>query len=488
MNAPIDWRDKPMAERLRLLRSLRANRPPLWMPLHEFARQVWPIIEPGIEFCDNWHLRLLSEKLTAVARGDIKRLLINVPPGTSKSLWVSVIWPAWIWGPFGVPARRIVAASYSQAMATRDSLRTRNIVESEWYRERWPQVVVSADQSAKQRFITTAAGWRVATSVGGLLTGEHPDIVIADDPHSAFQAESEAKRLAALEWWDGTVSTRGMTRDVAQVIVMQRLHAEDLSGHVLSKSGESWDHVCLPMRFESDRACEGDPRTEEGELLWPDLFPEEKVRRLEEDLGSRVAGQLQQRPPDHYEGAEWPSSFFADDRIYCDSIHPPEETAYRVAAVDPSLGRTDKSDFAAVGVLTLGFDGSIRVKARLERLDIQALCRLICDVQREHDPMRVGIEANGFQSLIEPLLAHEAREQGVGIPTAAIHNHTDKLTRIRSITGYLARGEIQIVDDPGGRELVRQLKAVPGGVHDDGPDMLEMGVRLLRAMWADANG
>jgi predicted phage terminase large subunit-like protein len=209
-----------------------------------------------------------------------------------KSLLVSVLWPAWEWT--RDPSLKYFAASYGQDLATRDTMKMRDIVSSDWYRQNFG-VRFRADQEQKTWYINLAGGWRVASSVGGRGTGEHPDRRIIDDPHSAAQARSDVERQAALDWYDQTISTRGVTKNVREVVVMQRLHEQDLSGHLLEKGG--WRHVMLPMRFEKDRACVGDPRTEDGQLLWPSLFPEAKVAGLELSLGEYgMAGQLQQRP------------------------------------------------------------------------------------------------------------------------------------------------------------------------------------------------
>lgn len=259
--------------------------------LKTFVHKAWAVVE-GTTLVWNWHLDLLCSELMAVSRGETEHLLINVPPGTMKSLLVSVFWPAWEWT--RDPALKYFCASYGQDLATRDTMKMHDIVTSPWYQQSFG-IRFRADQDQKTWYINTAGGWRIASSVGGRGTGEHPDRRIIDDPHSAQQARSDAERQAALDWYDQTISTRGVTKGVREVVIMQRLHELDLSGHLLEKGG--WRHVMLPMRFEPDRATIGDPRTEPGELLWPSLFPEEKVKNLERTLGEYgTAGQLQQRP------------------------------------------------------------------------------------------------------------------------------------------------------------------------------------------------
>lgn len=248
--------------------------------LHDFIIQAWPLVEPDTPLSWNWHLDELCAVLEAVTRGEITRVVINVPPGTAKSLTVSIFWPAWEWA--SNPGLRYLTASYGAHLTIRDNLRLRAVVTSPWYQRHYG-LRLSGDQNSKVRFDTTAGGWRIATSVGGVGTGEHPDRIVIDDPLTADQARSDAERRTASDWFDRTISTRGVVRDVRTVVIMQRLHEEDLAGHLLGKGG--WEQVRFPMRFDPKHADPRDHRTKAGELLWPELFDETRVRQLEYDLG-----------------------------------------------------------------------------------------------------------------------------------------------------------------------------------------------------------
>lgn len=268
--------------------------------LHEFVKQAWNSVEPDRDFVDSWHIAGVCGELEEVAAKRTRNLLINIPPGCMKSLLCNVFWPAWVWT--HTPTARFLFASYGGELSIRDSIKMRYLIESPWYRQNWPEVRLTADQNQKIRYDTTQGGWRIATSVGGRGTGEHPDYVVADDPHNVQQSESDVERQQAIDWWDGTISMRGLTRNCCRVIIMQRLHEMDLSGHLLKK-GVELVHVCLPMRFEPGRMPRtprgfADPRTEPGELLCPALMPPEMVERAEKDLVSqyRISGQMQQRP------------------------------------------------------------------------------------------------------------------------------------------------------------------------------------------------
>ena len=190
--------------------------------LYEFVKQSWHVVEPGIPFIASWHIEIICEHLEAVSAGDIHRLLINIPPRHSKSTIVSVMWPAWEW--IADPAQKFLCASYSGNLSTRDNLKTRRLLQSPWYQERWGHMFAFAgDQNAKQRFENDKTGYRLATSVGGTATGEGGSRLILDDPHGAQAAQSEVMRESDLEWFDMVWSTRlNNPKTDAMVTVMQR--------------------------------------------------------------------------------------------------------------------------------------------------------------------------------------------------------------------------------------------------------------------------
>ena len=292
MNAPLS-----PAVVLDLLRRERDRRD-AQRDLLSFTRQSFDIIEPGQEFCDNWHLHVIAEHLMAVTRGDVRNLVINIPPGCMKSILTSVAWPAWEWA--NDSTIRIMGASYGADLAIRDASKTRDIITSEWFRERWPDVMIKQGSDQKTKYELTGGGWRMATSVDGRATGEHPDRKIVDDPHNAKQAESDAERESALTWFDRTLSTRGQSRGASTVVVMQRLHEKDVTGHILADL-TGYTHLCIPMEYDGVRRKTFlgayDPRTKVGELLWPEMFNEASVTELKQLLGSYgAAGQLQQDP------------------------------------------------------------------------------------------------------------------------------------------------------------------------------------------------
>jgi len=272
------------------------------LSLIDFVEEMWPAIESQ-PFVRNWHHEVICDHLQAVSRGELENVLINIPPGCTKSLLVAVMWPCWEW--VSDASVRWFFASYHQHLASRDSTKSRALVNSAKYQRFWgDRYHWVGDQNQKTYFENSAGGYRLATSIGGHATGEHMDRIVVDDPHDVESAESDKQRQRVIEWWDQTMSTRGVARGVRRVVVMQRLHEKDLSGHIMGSSeADDWVHVMLPMRYEKERHFVSrlgheDPRKgRKQELMFPELFDEKTVKSLERKLGIYgTAGQLQQRP------------------------------------------------------------------------------------------------------------------------------------------------------------------------------------------------
>ncbi len=268
--------------------------------LYEFVRQSWHVVEPGVPFIGGWHIEQICEHLEACSGGDLRKLLINIPPRHSKSTIVSVMWPMWEW--LTDPAQKFLCASYSGNLSIRDNLKARRLIQSPWYQDRWGHMFrLAGDQNAKQRYENDKTGYRLATSVGGTATGEGGSRLLLDDPHSAQEAQSDAIRESALEWFDVVWSTRlNDPKADVMVTIMQRLHERDISGHIIEDIG-GWEHLMIPAEWDGVRRKTSvgpyDPRQKKGELICPDRFGEDEIADLKKLLGAYgSAGQLQQEP------------------------------------------------------------------------------------------------------------------------------------------------------------------------------------------------
>ena len=356
--------------------------------LYHFLKGSWRYIDAS-PFTDGWPIEAVAEHLQAVSDGDIKRLIINIPPRCAKSSLTSVAFPAWVWAqprqwdsPTSGPGVQFLHASYAQQLALRDSVKCRRLIDSPWYQARWGERFrLTGDQNTKTRFDNDQNGSRLSTSVGSALTGEGGSIIVVDDPNAAQEAFSEATILSTIEWWDSALSTRlNDPKTGAFIVIQQRLSEEDLTGHILSKDIGEWTHLCLPMRYEWRRhsytsigwhdprglddngepligvdddgnrvavsyEAEGILEKREGALLWPERFGDREVTLLEKQLGPwAAAGQLQQRPEPKGGGiikSDWWQTWDS-------AIFPPMDTI--IACLDTAYTTKTENDPSAITV------------------------------------------------------------------------------------------------------------------------------------------
>ena len=337
--------------------------------LMEFVKGAWHIIEPKKPFVSNWHIEAIVEHLEAVERGEIKRLIINIPPRHSKSSIVSVLYPAWVWT--RDPTCQFMCGSYAEKLAVRDNLKHRRIGESQWYRERWGDVWdFAGDQNQKTRFENNRSGYRICFGMTGGAMGDGADRLLLDDPLDRQGATSEAERVKCNETYDEALSTR--LNDPVQsaiILIMQRLHQNDLSGHLLD-GDEEWVHLMCPAHYDSNRHCVTqfgntiweDPRSEDGELLWPERFTEAAIDTLAARLGPfAAAGQLEQSPVPKGGGIikeewwkDWPPEGWAPPPLGKPVQLPAFD--YVVASLDSAFTSKEENDPSALVILGMWRD------------------------------------------------------------------------------------------------------------------------------------
>jgi len=267
--------------------------------LAPFIKYVFSIVDPGTLYKHNWHIDLIAEYLEAVTYGEIKRLILNIPPRSLKSICVSIAWTAWLLG--RDPSEKILCGSYALALSQDLSVDTRTVIESPWYQLLFEDTLLSAAQNTKSKFETTKQGHRIATSVGGSITGEGGNVKILDDPMDPEGAASDAERDQSNRWVSQTWS--GRTNDpatVKEVVVMQRLHTNDTTGFLLKKGG--WEHVKIPQEAVK-KTIVIFPRTgkelvrEPGDLLHANRVTPEANEAIKIDLGSYGYSSQQQQNP-----------------------------------------------------------------------------------------------------------------------------------------------------------------------------------------------
>lgn len=265
---------------------------------YRFAKLAWEHAgEP--EYRDNWHVRLYCNRLEKVYRKEIMDLVVNIPPGFAKSMISGVLWPAWVWGPAGDPSHRFLYASFDDSLMLRDAERLQTLLRSEWYVKRWGELLPTGAQALSQLF-TKARGLRFSTSFGGKGTGWHFDTEVFDDPlkprdaHGGGSVSGKAMEAAVQTIRHTFASRARVPGSMRRVLVMQRIHEQDPSGWAI---GQDWQTLILPQRYDPSRADPEDPRTTEGELLFPARMGEAAAQKLERDMGPSVwAAQEQQNP------------------------------------------------------------------------------------------------------------------------------------------------------------------------------------------------
>lgn len=268
--------------------------------LIKFVRYFWKVLEPKEPLIEGWPLEAICSHLEAVTEGRILRLLINVPPGFMKSLLTNVFWPAWEWAT-GRPETRYVTFSYASTLTTRDNGRFRDLITSFEYRELFGREF-AAKKIGEEKVSNNKTGWKLASSVGGVGTGERGDRVIIDDPHNVKESESETVREETVRWFRESLSNRvNNVQKSAFVVIMQRVHESDVSGAILKYFPE-YVHLIIQMEYDPKVKRPSpigwqDPRSEDGQLAWEDRFPKSEVVNLKRSLGEYAyAGQYQQTP------------------------------------------------------------------------------------------------------------------------------------------------------------------------------------------------
>lgn len=271
-----------------------------------FVQGAWPVVEQASPYRSNWHIDFIGTYLEALYKLEIQNLIINIPPGYAKSLLSSVLFPAWVWA--NNPAIRFFCGSHGVDLAIRDAVRSRRLIQSDWYQERWGDVYqMTTDQNVKSRYENNKTGQRVSVGVDGGWTGHRGNFIVWDDPLDKNQKDSATERKRANDAVKGSMGTRGDNpKEIRRILIMQRLHDDDPTGHLLAEMKGNADfpqfeHLVLPARYEPKRFFSSigleDPRKTPGELLFPQLFDETVVKQTEALLGPvDAAGQLQQRP------------------------------------------------------------------------------------------------------------------------------------------------------------------------------------------------
>lgn len=448
-----------------------------------FVREAWQVLEPETKLVWSWHLQAICDHLEAITRGKLHpRLIINVSPGSGKSLFVSVMWQAWEWGPMGMRGKRFVSTSYEKSVADRDSRKTRDLILSEWYQELWP---LELTRKAEDSFANASHGTRDAVAFAA-ITGKRGDRFVIDDPHSLDGAESEADRERAVRRFIEGGQSRVNDQTVsAIVIVMQRLHEADLTGAIIARQ-LGYIHLMLPMEFEPDRRCQTpiftDPRSYDGELMDPVRMPPAVVQSLKNDNDYMWAGQYQQRPAPREGGM-----FKVGEILPVDAL--PNDIIW-VRGWDIA-GSTRKRSPFTVGA-KLGYSLSMKCvyigDIRRERAEIEVAEKLIVDTAHQD---RAHIKQSIPQ---DPGSAGKSQKRHLSVKLAGLDfmfstETGEKQDRAIPFAAMVNAGSVRYVAGaPWWTALENELRNFPGSLFKDQVDALSRAFAELAQFMVEDDG
>ncbi len=435
-----------------------------------FISKVFSTINPGTQYHANWHIDLIAQYLEAARIGQIKRLIINMPPRALKSVCVSVAWPAWLLALN--PSTRIMAASYSSILSIKHSMDTRLVLSSNWYKKLFPKTKLSRNHNQKSKFLTTENGFRFATSVGGSATGEGGDFLIIDDPHNPTHINSLKMRNRVIEWFEQTFVTRlnDKTKGVI-VLVMQRLHQDDLSAHL--QAANDWEILKIPAlapRNIEYNFGKFHKLYKEAELLDSTRDTQEFLQKLEREIGSRnYAAQFLQEPlPANY-------NLLSPDNIHY-FTKLPEKFDFFVHSWDTAIKISEKADYTVGTIWGIIQNKYYLLQMVRKKLAYSDLKNEIEKQIHRYKPRFILIEdkASG-QSVIQDLkLAGFTNIK-------AIKPSLDKVTRFASVTHLFETGTALIPEKSSfNRTIIAEITNFPNSKNDDIVDSISQFLNFIK--------
>ena len=459
------------------------------LDLFTFVHRCFAELNPSLEFSRVPHLRIMAAKIAETLQGrGPKRLIVNLPPRSLKSITVSVAAVAWVLG--HDPSKQIICASYGQELAEKHARDTRIIMQSKFYASLFPSTRLNPNRLSVNDFGTTRHGFRMATSVGGVLTGRGGNILIIDDPLKPEDALSDTRRQAVNDWFDNTLLSRlNSKEDGIIIIVMQRLHEDDLVGHVLDR-GEEWDVLSFPAIAEDDEVHRAQTvfgpfefKRSTGEVLDPKRESLNTLLTLKASIGTYNFSSQYQQKPTPKEGAivkhEWLKRYEPDA--------PMPNFLYTLQSWDTANKSGELNDYSVCTTWGVaGFDYYLLHVYRA-RLDYPTLKRKVFELRDKWQPSKVLIEdkASGTQ-LIQDLRADGMYSVVPYEPEAVM----DKIMRLHAQTDLLESGNVLFPRAaPWLDDYLSELTGFPNGKFDDQVDSTTQALDYLRrnrtiSIWA----
>ena len=428
--------------------------------LTAFTEFAFGVVRPGINYRPNWHLEAVTYKLSQVAEGKVRRLIITLPPRTLKSLCASVALPAWFLGHH--PWERVVVVSYSDFLARNHANDFRRLVNDPLYQATFP--TMRLDRETDHEIVTTKRGKRIATSIEGTLTGLGGNLVIIDDPLKLGDAMSEAVRARVIEWYRGTLLSRGDDKSTTRiVVVMQRVHENDLAGYLQEQGGfEVLNLPAIAQRTETYELGQGRTHTrQKGELLHPDHEPAHVLIELKREMGPIAFSAQYQQSPIPPGGTiikrKWLTTYDTINYQTGDKI---------IMSWDIALSEMESGDYSACVVLLVRKEVFYILEVVRGRFPFETLKRKVMEVKKRYSPAKLLME----DSPISRGLIQSLREQSINVMT--YKPVTDKRARVIAQTDLFAGGSVRFPRQANWlEEFIAELLAFPGR-HDDQVDAL----------------
>lgn len=450
--------------------------------LASFIERSFIELNPQTQFIPSPYIELLASELDDCRLGKTKRLIFNLPPRTLKSHAASVAFPAWLLG--HDPSRQIICASYGQDLADKHARDSRSLISSQFFRNIFPGTVLAPDKQSVSDFMTTRQGFRMATSVGGVLTGRGGDVLILDDILKPDDALSETRRKAANDWYFNTLLSRlNSKRDGVIILVMQRLHQEDLVGEVIER--EDWRVVSLPAIAEEDESYPYTRLTlplqfqrNAGAALHPERDPLETLQKIKLAIGEYNFQSQYQQSPMPAEGnlikREW--------LRYYDTV-PQEDLSYIVQSWDTANKCGELNDFSVCTTWATSGQNFYLLDVFRKRLTFPQLKQAAVALYEKYQPYKVLIEdkASGT-SLIQDLQAAFV----FGVESYKPAPGSDKHMRFAAQSIKFEGGRIYLPSEAIWlEEYVREITGFPGGKHDDQVDSTSQALDFLQTLTKD---
>lgn len=446
--------------------------------LASFIEASFCELSPQTTYSQSAHIDVMASRLAACARGECRRLIINLPPRSLKSHSASVAFPAWLLGKD--PSKQLICVSYGQDLADKLARDTRQLMSTPFYRQVFPKTAISPDRKLVSDFATTSGGVRMATSVGGVLTGRGADIIIIDDPLKPDEAMSDTRRSAVNEWYDNSLLSRLNSKQTGViVVVMQRLHQDDLVGHLLEV--DDWEVLSFPSTAEQEEEHLYETpfgqriyRRSPGDVLDPSRESRDTLLRIRQSLGKYNFSAQYQQMPIPVGGAMIKQDWF---RYYEPEEQP--EFSYTFQSWDTANKSGELNDYSVCTTWGV-YDGHVYLLDVVRRrVNYPELRRLAKSLAREYSASTILVEdkASGTQ------LIQDLREDGLyEVHPYAPPPATDKVMRVHSVTAHFEAGRVHLpISAPWLDEYRRELLTFPGSKHDDQVDSTTQAIEHTRS-------